>query len=307
MGYKMKLILANNQTDRFRAFYDDLRQQSEVPFDYVGYESLVFIFDNDAPKPITVKITNSEHSLHDYDGVYLNGYLDTYELAATTAICCESLGINFANRELASPASLSKLTGYAKLIVAGVRIPKTVAGSKTALLQAREHIESLSFPLILKRADADRGIDNFKVESFEEITELLATHPPRSLWISQEYVENDGFYLMSFYSQKPAFCIFRSLEARPDNDRRKAHMFKPKGGANAHLIPLEEVPDPIRDMCQKSMLAMNRQIGSVDCLYDPATGLAHILEVNYNPQLVTIETFRDTRIAAFLEGIKDIN
>jgi D-alanine-D-alanine ligase-like ATP-grasp enzyme len=55
------------------------------------------------------------------------------------------------------------------------------------------------------------------------------------------------------------------------------------------------------------MDVMNRQIGSVDCLYDPKTERVHVLEVNYNPQLVTIETFRETRIKAFLEGISKID
>jgi len=303
---QMKLVLANNQSKRFTDFYAGLKGRGTEPIDYAGYDSLLFLFDTDASQPIVVRSLATGRNLRDYDGVYLNGYLNTYELAATMATCCDALAVPFVNQELKNAPSLSKLTAYAKLAVAGVRVPRTLAGAKAALVRAEVQAQELTFPLILKRADADRGIDNFKVSSWSEVQELLEPHEPRSLWILQEFVENDGFYLVSFYDQKPVFSIFRSLEERPDRDAQKAHMFKPKGGANARLLDLPDVPKVIVETCQKAIDAMNRQIGSVDCLYDPKTEKVHVLEVNYNPQLVTIETFKDTRVQAFLEGISKI-
>jgi glutathione synthase/RimK-type ligase-like ATP-grasp enzyme len=303
----MKLILANNQTERFTAFYRDLRAQSGLAFDYAGYESLLFIFNGDDSKPIEVMCTTTGKSLTEYDGVYLNGYLDTYELAATTAICCTNLGVPFVNHELADPPSLSKLTGYAKLVAAGVNIPLTLAGSKTALSTiGNQQLALLQFPIVLKRADADRGVDNFKVTSIEEMREILAPYPPRSIWIAQNYIPNDGFYLVTFYDQKPAFCIFRSLEVRPDHDERKAHMYKPKGGVNARFVELSDMPVSVATMSQKAIEAMDRQIGSVDCLLDEE-GKTYILEVNYNPQLVTVSIFQDARRKAFIEGLQAID
>lgn len=302
----MKLVLANNQSEKFVSFYDELAQQHPGLFEYADYETLLFCFDSDAEQPISVKSLLTGKQLQEYDGVYLNGYLNTYELAATMATCCQTLGVPFVNQELANAPSLSKLTGYAKLAAKNVRIPRTIAGAKAALLRAADETSQLAFPLVLKRADADRGIDNYKVSSQAEIEELLQPHEPRSIWILQEYVANDGFYLVSFYDQQPEFCIFRSLEARPDGDEHKAHMYKPRGGANAHLLKIDEAPQAVIETCQQAIDAMNRQIGSVDCLYDEITGLTHVLEVNYNPQLVTIETFSETRIAAFLVGIDKI-
>lgn len=302
----MKLILANNQSQRFVDFYDDLKAQSTEPFDYAGYESLLFHFDTDASQPISVKSLTTGRELREYDGVYLNGYLNTYELAAATATCCHALAVPFVNQELQSAPSLSKLTAYAKLAEAGVRIPRTLVGAKAALVLAKKEAQQLTFPLVLKRADADRGIDNYKVASWAEVQELLGPHEARSLWILQEFVPNDGFYLVSFYDQKPVFSIFRSLEERPDGNEQKAHMFKPKGGANAQLVDLPDAPKIVIETCQRAINALNRQIGSVDCLYDPKTEKVHVLEVNYNPQLVTIETFKDIRTQAFSEGITKI-
>jgi glutathione synthase/RimK-type ligase-like ATP-grasp enzyme len=300
----VKLILARNQTDRFVNFYDDLQKKSKESFDYAAYNSLLFIFNTDSSEPLRVINLKNNRELADYDGVYINGYLGTYEAAAAVAICCAALGVGFLNKELQNPPSLSKLSSYAKLAAAGVAIPKTYAGSRVALHDALTTIPTDLFPAVLKRADADRGIDNFKVESQSDVAKLLSDQDNDSLWILQEYIANDGFYLVSFYDEKPAFSIYRSLEKRPDGNAQKAHMYKPQGGANASLIELHDVPENISSVAQKAITAMNRQIGSVDCLVSSDTGRAYVLEVNYNPQLVTIETFKDIRIQAFLDNLE---
>ena len=297
----MKLILANNQSEKFRTFYESLKTRSNEPFDYTSYQSLLFFFNFYSDKPITVYNLAQSRDLTDYDGVYINGYLNTYELAATLAISCDALNIGYVNRELRQPPSLSKLSMYAKLAASAVPTPRTIAGTKHALLLATDHLQKLVFPAVLKRADADRGIDNYSVGSVDELKELLNGHSDRSLWLLQEFVANNGFYLVSFYDQQPAFCIFRSLEPRPDKNPQKAHMYKPKGGSNASLIPIDDLPSTVKTITRQAVIAMDRQIGSVDCLYDATRDTVHVLEVNYNPQLVTIETFKEVRIQAFVD------
>ncbi|MBC7708244.1 hypothetical protein H7Y63_03405 [Polaromonas sp.] len=296
----MKLILANNQSDQFRDFYAQVSADHDITLDYTDYASLLFHLDTDAETPISVSVTSSGRNLTEYDGIYINGYLNTYEMAAAMAVCAEALGIPYVNHELSNPASLSKLSMYAKLVAAGVRLPNTYAGAAKAILT----VEEFSFPAVLKRADADRGIDNFKVYNLQEVQEILSRQSPQSLWVLQAFVPNDGFYLVSYYLEEPAFCIFRTLEERPDGDASKAHMFKPKGGTNATLIDLKDLQPAIEREAKAALLAMDRQIGSVDCLYDPETDKAYILEVNYNPQLVTIETFKEVRTLAFVEAMK---
>jgi glutathione synthase/RimK-type ligase-like ATP-grasp enzyme len=302
----MKLILANNQSVKFRQFYEQLQSVSREPFEYSGYTSLLFIFNTDDSSPIRIINLASQRELADYSGVYINGYLKTYELAAAVAISCQSIGLGFANRELEQAPSLSKLSMYTKLAAAGVRLPQSFAGSKQALLEAGDYLRELTFPAVLKRADADRGIDNYQVADLDEMAQLLSQHETDSLWVLQEYISNDGFYLISYYGGEPKFCIFRSLQTRPDGNQQKAHMYKPKGGSNARLIEVNDVAKPILQTCQQAVQAMNRQIASVDCLYDEASQKVYVLEVNYNPQLVTIETFKDVRIQAFLDYLPSI-
>jgi glutathione synthase/RimK-type ligase-like ATP-grasp enzyme len=280
-----------------------MSERSGGALEYSSYRFLLFAFDTDAQETINVYDTKSGRSLQEFDGVYINSYLNAYELAASVATCCDYFKIPFVNSEMRGAPSLSKLSAYAKLAANGVSLPRTYAGTKMALVAGADRIATDLFPAILKRADADRGIDNFKVRSLDEALELLGGYDNKSLWILQHFIENDGFYLVSYYGQEPKFSIFRSLEQRPDQNELKAHMYKPKGGANARLVPLGDVPPPVMQESAAAIKTLKREIGSVDSIYDSKADKAYVLEVNYNPQLVTIETFKEERIQAFLDNI----
>lgn len=299
----MKLILANNQSEKFTTFYKDIQKGEEL-FDYIPYTSLLFYFE--AGKSNYVNVENGK-SLDYYDGIYLNGYLNTTELAVTMAQVLEHNDIRYVNKELASSPTFTKLSAYAKLAAQNVSIPRTFGGSAHGLIAGIEaNILDIPTPFILKRADADRGIDNFVLDSYDRAREILAENEGRSLWVIQEFIPNDGFFLVSYYDSKPKFSIFRTLEDRPDGKKELAHMFKPKGGANASLLEINELPSAVLEQSNKAIAALNRQIASVDSLYNPETEQAYVLEVNYNPQLVTIETFKEVRQQAFLDAINDL-
>lgn len=299
----MKLVLANNQTEKFVSFHQSLQADGKI-YDYVGYQSLLFYFEKNKTRFINVE--NFEDQAV-YTGIYLNGYLSTPELAVTLARVLDHNEITYVNRELGSAPSLTKLSAYAALAAKGVSIPKTFGGSAYALLKGiQQAVVTISVPFILKRADADRGIDNYKVDSYERAIEILSSEESLSLWVIQEFIPNKGFYLVSYYDGLPKFSIFRSLEERPDGKQELAHMFKPKGGRNASLLEISELPQALLSESNAAIAALNRQIGSVDLLFDDSQGQAYVLEVNYNPQLVTIETFKDIRQKAFLDAIKEL-
>jgi hypothetical protein len=160
----VKLVLANNQGQKFTDFYGNLQADNPGLFDYSPYKELLFIFDTAADQPIAVHNLATGKQLTDYEGIYINGYLNTYELAATVAICSNALRLPFYNREFNNAPSFSKLTTYARLAAAYISVPLTYGGAKTAILQAK--LPANFFPAVLKRADADRGIDNFKVSEW---------------------------------------------------------------------------------------------------------------------------------------------
>lgn len=300
-----KLVIANNQRENFVSFHRDI--QADEPFyDYVGYRSLLFEFGVVDGKPKILFLNSETGDMSDaYGGVYLNGYLDTVELATTAAVVLDAQHVTYVNKELGHAPSLTKLSAYAKLAAEGVQIPYTFGGAAYALLAgfANKRI-TLDLPFILKRADADRGVDNYKISSYEQAEAILKDQPERSIWVAQEFIPNDGFYLVSFYHGKPEFGIFRSMGERKDKREELSHMFKPKGGQNATLLDIAKLPGSLLDTSVRATRALDRQFASVDSIYVPETDLTYVLEVNYNPQLVTIETFKDTRKKAFLDAMK---
>lgn len=302
-----KLVIANHQGQTFVDFHAQLQGDKEL-YDYVGYRSLLFEFHPNA-EASQMHFWNVENGARSdsYGGVYLNGYLSTVEIAITAATVLDAQSIDYVNRELHNAPSLSKLSSYAKLTAAQVSMPHTFGGAAYALLAGfSQNLITIETPFVLKRADADRGIDNFKIDTYEQAIELLKEQPERSLWVVQDFIPNDGFYLVSVYHDTPEFTIFRSMGERRDGRKDKAHMFKPVGGANASLVDISDTPEQVIKESVDAAKAMNRQIASVDSLYDPVANKAYVLEVNYNPQLVTITTFKEVRQKAFLNALNAI-
>lgn len=299
----MKLVLANNQTERFVDFHNEV-QQAEKIYDYGDYAGLLFEF---AADKVSFLHVDTGRRANEYDGVYLNGYLSTPEIAVTAATVLQGLQIHFVNSELGNAPSLSKLSAYAKLAASGVSIPRTFAGAARALRFGVEHdLIDIELPVVLKRADADRGIDNYILDNYDDVAAKLRDVEDRSLWVLQEFVPNEGFYVVSFYHSQPKFSIYRSLEDRPDGRKELAHMYKPAGGINATLLDVKDIPQPVLDEAQRALDVMHREIGSADVVVHKATGVPYVLEVNYNPQLVTITTFADIRREIFLDAIKEL-
>lgn len=300
----MKLVLANNQTKKFTEFYQSINELSNDTIHYRGYNNLLFKFGF-LNKPIKLINVLNNRDISDYKAVYINGYLKNPELAYAVAITCQALRVPFINSELNNPPSLTKLTMYLKLAAANVAIPPTIAGTKKAVLHYLSNTTSF-FPVVLKKADSERGKYNYYVSSPEVLKELLSEHEKTSLWIAQAMVKNKGFYRLETYNYKPKLCIYRSLEKRPDNNPLKRHIYKPRGGANARLIKLNALPNELKLLAEKSCRALNRQIAGVDCLQDEVTKRFLVLEVNYNPQLVTIETFKNLRINAYVNFLNNL-
>lgn len=299
----MKLVLSNNQSEKFISFHKDI-QQSEKIYEYSGYNSLLFILK---PGEVDFVTIFNGYRSSDYEAVYLTSYLNRPEPAAALATILDSKDIRYVDGQIGRALSRSKLTEYTRLAAAGVSIPCTLGGSAKALLASSEVImENLTFPVILKRADADRGIDNYSVASLERLVEIISAQKLSTIWIVQEFIPNDGFYRLSFYKDILSSVIFRAQHTREDGDMEKQHLNKPAGGVNASIIEPSELTDDIIEEARKGCVVMNRQFAGVDVLVDSRTHKPYILEVNYNPQLVTVSAYKDLRVEAFLEAMRTL-
>lgn len=302
-GAGIKLVLSSSQSSKFTEFHE-LIQAGDRVYDYMGYSSLLFCLKTGS---VDFVILNNNMRASNYSGAYITGYHNYPELAVAAATVLSSHNINYADSQLEHAMSMTKLTEYTRLAANGVPIPATYAGFAPALIRGlKEGRVDIDFPLILKRADADRGIDNLKVASADRLREILSSASKRSVWIIQEFIPNEGFYRLTCYKGKVASVAYRAVFDRQDGNEEKSHLNKPRGGANASLIGAESLPDSLVEACLRGCDVMGREFAGVDALIDSRTGLPYILEVNYNPQLATTTTMVKEKAADFIEAVKGL-
>ena len=190
---KRGLILAHNQSMKFNDFFAGI-QGDERFFDYSGYSDLLFVFNPKSRHPAAFVNLDTGRKSFEYGGAYVTGYAAATDLAFAAAVILDSEKIPVADSELRYAPSLSKISEMAKLMKAGVRVPKTYGGTKVAMIRAFTTGRiKLSFPLVFKAADGERGVDNYTIYNENEIYDLLQNRPDDSIWIAQDYIESGGF------------------------------------------------------------------------------------------------------------------
>lgn len=301
----MKLILSNNQTMKFNDFFTQIQAGKEL-FDYSGYHDLLFIFDNTLAHPVQFLNLDTGRRSYQYSGAYLTGYLASPDIAFAAATILKSERIAVTDRELINAPSLSKISEAAKLVSHDVLMPKCYGGTKIAIIRAiTSEKVTLDFPLIMKLANGTRGSENYTIFSKNEIFDLLDGKEDSSIWILQKLVDSDGFFRVNCYYGKPVYGIFRSLEDAPEDlERHHGHMYKPVGGSNATFLEPYEIPRSVQQAASRAAKILGRDFAGADIIVDKYSKRAYVLEINYNPQLVTVESFKDRRIAEFLKAME---
>lgn len=304
---KKGLVLSNNQTMRFNDFFADI-QESHKFFDYSGYTDLLFIFDNKSKHPASFLNLDTGRKSYEYSGAYITGYSSGAfsDLAFAVAQILTTEKIRIADSELKDAPSLSKISETAKLVSAGVLMPKTYGGTKMAIVRAitTQKIK-LKYPLIFKLANGKRGIDNYTIYNENEIFDLLKDKPDDSIWILQEYIESDGFYRLNTYFYKPAYGIYRTNNPEAV-DRHHVHMYKPRGGINATFLEPREIPVKVVRAARRASKVVGREFAGVDIMISKFGRKPYIIEVNNYPQLVTVESFKERRVKAFIDAMKKL-
>lgn len=302
----MKLILSDGQSAKFKNFFKLLSQEYAFDFDYSGYKDILFSYieANDSINAEAYLFSTGK-MLSNYDRVYFKSYELRPDIAHSLAQILDKNQIKYIDKEVGQAISTSKLSMYTKLAVANLRIPNTYAGHTKALRKAlAEGMIIFKNKKVLKRADADRGIDNYLVNSSEEVLDILDSKPP-SIWLLQDHIENDGYYRIMIYGQEAKLAIYRILLPRPDKNKMKSHMFRPKGGENAELVKIDDLDENMVQLSLRAAETMNRQIAGVDVLISKNNHKAYLMEVNYNPELVNLSTFNKERESALVEYLRN--
>ena len=156
-------------------------------------------------------------------------------------------------------------------------IPVPVTRCPASMKDVHEGCKELRFPVILKMAYPKEGVPSafahkyLRVESFENLCEVLSHLPPGQYPMVQEYIAGSGTGLSVLMRQGKAIMAFQ---------HRRVREFPPAGGVSVMCEAVSLQPDLLR---QSEMLlqSMNWEgVAMVEYRGDWNTGRYALMEVN---------------------------
>lgn len=278
-----KVLIMTSSPDSLKSFFRMVSQYNKhaVSYDCIDYSSLLFTLGSNGPQVIN---TENGEDIAKYSLVYFKARTENIELATACAQYLRYKSRPFFDYELAEYISSSKVSQYMKLACFGLPVPFSIWAHSSKLKERYEYITGLlGLPFVLKKADSDRGKDNFLVSNRNQFNKILDESAAGQVYIAQEHIENEGFYRLLVLNRTVPITVFRS--STPHKNRLKSHLNKPAGGKNARVLGTSELASTVRQLAVGSALIMDRQIAGVDLVRDKNDNKWYILEVNNAPQI----------------------
>ncbi len=277
------LIFAKDVAEN-TAYFQMVREQNRVAVDYecVGYESLLFHINGSST---SVRCLETGTDIATYAFTYFKNHQDP-EATFAAAEYLKFKGRRFVDHDSATFFADTKLVEYLKLISHGLPVPETY-GANAMVLKERfaEIVQTLGLPFVLKAATSNRGRNNYIIDQEKDFRRILDEETTERIWLAQRYVPNDGFYRIYVLGKDADLAIWRAPASH--ENQLKRHLNKPRGSANANLVPANEVPRDVQQLALRSAACLDRQIAGVDLVQDKTSQKWYILEVNNGPQLRT--------------------
>lgn len=211
-----------------------------------------------------------------------------------TLTLLESRGVRLVNRAAAVAVCDDKLLTYAALAAAGVPQPETMpvplaySPLNRDQWRASEFFRAagtrLGFPMVFKHAVGSWGQGVFLVDNSEQLLDLLADAPVRSL-VQRFAADSSGHDRRLFMAGDR--CVAAMDRFGADGDFR-ANI---TGGGIGRVA--EPTPTQL-DSARRAMAALGLETGSVDFLGE------EVCEVNSNAQFMTLEQVTGVDVAANL-------
>lgn len=281
-GLKQRVLVVS-ASEKTKEFLEKVEERSSSAVEYasIRFEDVLFVINGEASDAISA--VNGESLAH-YSLTYVKSHWNYPEPASALAELLRFKNRPLIDEELLSYTSRSKLSEMMKLSIYGLPVPRSYVGYREALRHQSAMIcESLTFPFIMKSVAADKGRDNFFVDSEEVYKSLLDRMSDTDIYAVQEYVPSEGFYRVNVFGKDATLAVYRSEHA--GDDPLKRHLNKPSGGANATLVSLDALPEGVLELAVRAAICMNRQIAGADIIQHRATGEWYVLEVNNAPQI----------------------
>ncbi len=232
---------------------------------------------------------------------YVRGNTRAVPLALALMEDLEAQGARVLNGSKAFRFELSKLAQARAMAQLGIDHPRTMAFNDVAALQRRPH--EIAFPALVKPNQGGSGARIFKVESLDEVEQLLRLQPelwhPENLLLLQEYLAHDtrahGIIRLEFiagellYAMRVrsdgAFNLCPSEVCHPGDDTDGACAVPaPTQALPTTFEPYPEVPAEAVEAGRRIFLHGGLDIGGIEYLETP-DGRRAFYDVNANSNL----------------------
>jgi glutathione synthase/RimK-type ligase-like ATP-grasp enzyme len=215
-------------------------------------DQMSFIITNDS-----IRIMFDGVEMPSVDVWYIRDRTANSIAAALLTLYCTQRSIPQLNKYAMSPIGV-KILQYAGLSGSKILFPKTLF--TTQYTPEFEDIinKEIGFPCILKANSSYAGKDNYKVESLDELRELVTSNNI-SDFVVQQYIFAPGDYRILILGGKPRVCEYRSRK-----DPHTEHRNYGTDGFLEVVIPLEEAPTGLLDQAVESAQILGFDVSGLD-------------------------------------------
>lgn len=260
--------------------------------DCVALEDLVFrIYSTKKARVLDI---NSTIDVSTYDFVYFKSWQSLPAEAASLAFYLEGMGIPYTDTQVRHEFTL-KTTNNMALWAHGIAVPPSIWGSRTAL-SSYIKTKKLTYPLIAKAVDGEKGRDNYLARTKLELVGILYTADKPM--IIQDFIPNDGDYRIGVYGSRARWSIYRKSGG-------KSHLNNTSAGGTAVHMAVSELPDGVASIAERAAAACDLEISGVDVVVDNRDGSLYVFEANQGSQIVT-GAFIESNMKAFDRGMKSL-
>lgn len=192
------------------------------------------------------------------------------------------------------PSSVAKSIETAKLIKAGVPIPKTIYGSLDYLKDVAP--TELSYPFVIKSTTGKKAREVWAPENEAEFEELYAElklfEKQGSRYFAQEFLKASQRYRVFILGGKAVFAVTQPTKWRK-KFVEKVNGEVPEGERGV----VDPIPAEIAQIAEKAASAVDLDISGVDVMKVDETGELLIIEANAAPSWNLVEKYTGKSMA----------
>ena len=132
----------------------------------------------------------------------------------------------------------------------------------------------LSYPLVLKETDKERGEGVFLIKNREQFQQIVEAKK-NQFFIVQKFIENDGDIRAFVVGNKVVAAMKRQRSSKTDFRNNVSQ------GGTTNCVSLDKNS---QQLAVKAAQSMDYDVAGVDLIYDPERKKYVVMEVNCGPQ-----------------------